>query len=323
MKLHDDKDSFVDILRLISHRTGIRADILEKDYYVTLLLKELANKQHDLPAFFKGGTALYKALGTIRRFSEDIDLTVRINDCSNTQAKRRLERASKEYVSLPRTGEKSLEHNRRGSISCAYDYAPIVDIAEDDPLQRFGHVRIEATSFTVSEPTTTAKIAPEIYLQANNKQKMALADIFDVNAFTIETICIERIFIDKIFAAEFYHERMSELPAAAFDVAKHLYDIAVLSELDTIKAILADNKALAKMIEYKRREESIRTGSDLNEKSFSDFSIVRDMAINEKLSSAFALMQDIYVFNDSYKISYKKASKAYVELFPSLIRSNR
>jgi predicted nucleotidyltransferase component of viral defense system len=42
---------------------------VEKDYYVTLLLSELSTKQSCLPAYFKGGTALYKALGQMKRFS--------------------------------------------------------------------------------------------------------------------------------------------------------------------------------------------------------------------------------------------------------------
>ena len=40
MKLHKDKFSFLNIIGLIHGVTGIREDILEKDYYVTLLLKE-------------------------------------------------------------------------------------------------------------------------------------------------------------------------------------------------------------------------------------------------------------------------------------------
>lgn len=51
---------------------GVRLDILEKDYYVSLLLRELAEKQKELPAYFKGGTALYKAQKSIRRFSQDM-----------------------------------------------------------------------------------------------------------------------------------------------------------------------------------------------------------------------------------------------------------
>ena len=61
MKLHEDRYAFLTIINLIHEISGIRSDILEKDYYVLLLLQELAEKQFRLPAYFKGGTALYKA----------------------------------------------------------------------------------------------------------------------------------------------------------------------------------------------------------------------------------------------------------------------
>ena len=85
MNLHEDKLAFLNIINLVHEDSGIRSDILEKDYYVTLLLRELAGKQAELPAYFKGGTALYKAQKSIRRFSEDIDLTVCIDNCSKVQ----------------------------------------------------------------------------------------------------------------------------------------------------------------------------------------------------------------------------------------------
>ena len=124
MKLHEDKYSFLALLSAIYNETGIRQDILEKDYYVCLLLEELAEKQKTVPAYFKGGTALYKAQKSIRRFSEDIDLTVAVDGCTNSQAKKRLETVSKKYSSLPRTARKELEEDRKGSIISVYDYVP-------------------------------------------------------------------------------------------------------------------------------------------------------------------------------------------------------
>ena len=88
MMLHEDRYAFLAILNRVHDVSGVRPDILEKDYYVSMLLRELAEKQNELPAYFKGGTALYKAQKSIRRFSEDIDLTVNIENCSSTQAKR-------------------------------------------------------------------------------------------------------------------------------------------------------------------------------------------------------------------------------------------
>ena len=42
MKLHLDQTAFETLLLSESETSGIRADILEKDYYITLVLKELA-----------------------------------------------------------------------------------------------------------------------------------------------------------------------------------------------------------------------------------------------------------------------------------------
>lgn len=87
MRLHKDRDAFQALLTAISEKTGIREDIIEKDYYLTLILSELASLQTELPAYFKGDTALYKAIGSLKRFSEDIDLTVEVKDCSKSQGK--------------------------------------------------------------------------------------------------------------------------------------------------------------------------------------------------------------------------------------------
>ena len=45
MKLHLDKNAFGVLLEDIHNKTGYRTDVLEKDYYVVLILKELAELQ--------------------------------------------------------------------------------------------------------------------------------------------------------------------------------------------------------------------------------------------------------------------------------------
>ncbi len=41
MNLHLDKDAFRVLIESIHEQTGYRSDVLEKDYYVVLMLKEL------------------------------------------------------------------------------------------------------------------------------------------------------------------------------------------------------------------------------------------------------------------------------------------
>ena len=74
MYLHkDDKELLRDIIVTVSEWTVIEESIVEKDYYVTMILKELV--QRNTNVVFKGGTSLSKAYHVIDRFSEDIDIT--------------------------------------------------------------------------------------------------------------------------------------------------------------------------------------------------------------------------------------------------------
>ena len=294
MMLHEDKYAFLAILNQIHDLSGIRLDILEKDYYVTLLLKELAEKQKNLPAYFKGGTALYKALKSIRRFSEDIDLTVNVENCSNSQAKKRLEEATKKYCSLPRTTDKTMEEDHRGSITTVFDYEPVVPVDEVDPLQRFRHVKIEATSFTVSEPFSEMEVEPVLYTFASEKQRDILRNRYGLESFMLQTIKLERIFADKILAAEFYYDRKMY-----FDVAKHVYDVSIMMDLPEIQALMDNAPELLRMIGYKKLEETRRIGSDLDNRPFSEYKIFDGLKDNKALESDFQRMQNDYVFNST------------------------
>ena len=98
MRLHANGSAFWAILLRLSERSGIRQDVLEKDYYVMLMLEELAAKQESLPAYFKGGTALYKALGMMQRFSE-----MRYRSCCRRRSRSRRSPGSKG----PRSGSES------------------------------------------------------------------------------------------------------------------------------------------------------------------------------------------------------------------------
>ncbi len=185
MNLHQDKDAFEALLSDVSRRTGIRSDIIEKDYYLTLLLWELSVKQESLPAYFKGGTALYKSIGRMKRFSEDIDLTVAVHDCSKSQGKKRLETSANGYHTLSRTTDKARESNQKGSITSVYEYVPVTAVDSADALQRFGYVKVEATSFTISEPVEILEISPLLYSEATGEQRQILESNYGVKLFPV------------------------------------------------------------------------------------------------------------------------------------------
>lgn len=70
MNLHDDREAFEELIIGAANELAIPANIIEKDYYVTVVLKALSEKLDDM--VFKGGTSLTKCYQLLDRFSEDI-----------------------------------------------------------------------------------------------------------------------------------------------------------------------------------------------------------------------------------------------------------
>lgn len=304
MKLHEDINAFRVLISDINDRTGYRPDVLEKDYYVVLMLEELAKMQEEgLPAYFKGGTALYKALHTTNRFSEDIDLSVDTRNCSRTQSDKRLEKAAKRYTSLVRDASQGVTN--RSEVISVYLYKPITDYDKDDALQRFGKLKIEATSFTISEPVTSLVVAPMVYELATTEQKHILEDMYDVKPFAVQTITLERIFIDKLFATEAY-VRKAEIKGRAFEAAKHIYDLAVMSKLSEISDLMCSEGQMKHLLNIRMTEELGRLDGIPGVVPL-EFTFFDDIKDNKLIISAYETMQRQYVLRECDRIPYEDA----------------
>ena len=306
MKLHEDKGVFRQTITTIADRTGYRRDVLEKDYYVVLMLKELSDKQREgLPAYFKGGTALYKKLKNGKRFSEDIDLSVDTRGCSGSQNKKRLNLATKGYDSLERKENAGV--TSKSEVITYYKYDPLVDYDNNDSLNRFGVLMIEATSFTISEPVSEMEVTPLIYDLATEKEREGLRDQFGVEPFSVKTISIERIFIDKLFAAEAY-VRKSDDSHRAFDAGKHIYDLSVMMEMLEIQAFMADEKHMKRLLDIRMEEELGRMDGVPGLKP-SEFIFFEKADGNKMVEHEYGNMLAVYVFRTEDRIPYVDAVK--------------
>lgn len=65
-----------EILQTVAPAIGLSPLVLEKDIWVCWALRAVFNMPKRLPIAFKGGTSLSKVFGAIKRFSEDVDLTI-------------------------------------------------------------------------------------------------------------------------------------------------------------------------------------------------------------------------------------------------------
>jgi predicted nucleotidyltransferase component of viral defense system len=89
MLLHKDKAIFQEFITATANDLGLQNFQVEKDYYVSLFLKELAKINTNVKIVFKGGTSLSKCYSVIDRFSEDIDLAVLFKGSKVTQGERK------------------------------------------------------------------------------------------------------------------------------------------------------------------------------------------------------------------------------------------
>ena len=308
MKLHLNKELFTEMIDTLNVRTGIAVDIIEKDYYVCLILNEIAKNQNETKAYFKGGTAIYKILDEMNRFSEDIDLTVKVlKEESNTKNRKRLKQSAIGYKLEGLELIKDDTIDNKGSVTGFYKYRSVFSM-DQMPIHRAGKIQVESTSFTVSEPIEKYVIAPLIYQLATSREKDVLKEKFGVNEFEIEIIKLERMFIDKLFAAEFYYIRRMYT-----DTVKHFYDITNLYKNEKIKEFLKNAGEVKKLVEYKRQEELVRKGGIDSRTKIVDFSYFKQ-EFNDELLKEFDNMQNKYVLNIKYKVDIVEVKNTLNEI---------
>jgi len=74
--LHDNKENFLKVIEATSAQTGFPLLLLEKDYYLTMVLSGMDRLSENL--IFKGGTCLNKIYYSYYRLSEDLDFIMRL-----------------------------------------------------------------------------------------------------------------------------------------------------------------------------------------------------------------------------------------------------
>ncbi len=317
MQFHLKEQDFKKFINDMSKNINIDADIIEKDYYVCSVLKELAEKQDYLKAYFKGGTAVYKILDTMNRFSEDIDLTVEvIKEASNNSNKTRLKKSALGYKIPGLELDKDKTKDVKQSVTAYYKYKSFFENVKNQ-LHKAGEIQVEATSFTISEPTELYVIEPILYKYANEREREILAKEFDIKPFEIKVQKLERIFIDKLFAAELYFEKQMYI-----DLSKHLYDLTILFKTKRIQDFLHNKKEYLKIVNYKREEEIYRKGGVDRKNKIKDFGYF-DMEYNDDFLKAFKLMQDKYIFKDEYRITIEDVKEVLNEVREWIIKLER
>jgi predicted nucleotidyltransferase component of viral defense system len=94
---HHDKDTFVVAVRTTANQEGFGENLVEKDYYCSLILKEIYSKD-DHGLIFKGGTLLNKVHAGFYRLSEDLDFSIDADPKLKREARRKMAELAKASI---------------------------------------------------------------------------------------------------------------------------------------------------------------------------------------------------------------------------------
>ena len=85
--IHENKEEFIKALERASRKKRFLLPLIEKDYYLTLVLSRAQELSEDL--IFKGGTCLNKVYYVYYRLSEDLDFSMELPQYEATRGHRR------------------------------------------------------------------------------------------------------------------------------------------------------------------------------------------------------------------------------------------
>lgn len=241
MFLHDNKELFVEVIFNTADFYKVPIAIIEKDYYVTLILKEIAKRNPDI--VFKGGTSLSKCYKIIDRFSEDIDLNI-MSDTKPGESKRKKLKAhivdAVDYCNLTLTNPESIR-SRRDFNKYIIDYPTQFDTSF---LKQ--HLIIETAIFFRAYPTEKKEADSLVYNYLLNNKNNDIIELYDLSPFVLNVQTTDRTFVDKLFALGDYY-----LADTIQGHSRHIYDLYKL--LPTIE--LDDElKELIKTVRAERKE---------------------------------------------------------------------
>ena len=254
------------VLNQVNVKNGQDLQTIEKDWWVTQVLRVLFSQPYAEHLSFKGGTSLSKAWNIIERFSEDIDIAISreflgfAGELNRTQVSDKLRRAACSFVR-----EKMQNDVREGLI--AMGIAP----------ENFS-VHVNITSVSTTDPEViyvdyqsalpnSEYIAHTVKVEVGGRsmfeplQSVMLSSIIDETfpnaafvepSFAVSVVRPERTFLEKVMLL---HEEFAKPIAEVRTerMSRHLYDLERMLHTDIAERALNDEKLYRAVVEHRRK----------------------------------------------------------------------
>ena len=298
-----------DLFLAAANRLGTPLGNVEKDFWVCWTLDQLYHERGaDQPRLlFKGGTSLSKAHGLIKRFSEDIDVTIYRDDLGEAASVEELEALSgkkrqarldtiRDACSAYITGPLQADLSER--LAEATDGAGRIEIDKSDrdaqtllvwyPSLEHDEasyikpaVRIESGAKSALDPNSAAVVTPYVAEE--------LPDL-DLAVTDVTTIDAERTFWDKIVIAHGlrnWFDRRGVLKNEGQRISRHYYDLHCLADTTLGREAVTKDELGADCVRHARMFFN-RPDFDLASAATGSFKLVPAEEMREALRRDYA-----------------------------------
>lgn len=303
---------------------GLKAALIEKDWWVTAVLRALFELPYSQHISFKGGTGLSKCWELIERMSEDIDIGITREflgfegKLSKTQVSDKLRRAACSFVrdrlqfdlkeQMLGDGIDKTQFNIRVEITPVtttdpeviwVEYKPVADVITYIPPV----VKIEVSGRSMAEPT--AEVAIESLLD-----KAIPSAEFHEPKFKVRAVLAKRTFLEKLFLL---HEEFSkEEGLIRVDrMSRHLYDVHRIMQTPIVDDALSDNDLYNTVIEHRKTFIGLK-GFDYCTLRKQSLSILPPASVYEAWRKDYETMQEEMIYGET--VSFEKIISDLKEL---------
>ncbi len=236
MRLFEHED-FANSVTAAAAAAALEESFVEKDYYITEVLRIVAERYRPGQVIFKGGTSLSKAWGLIQRLSEDVDLLFVREQFEPALGRNRVDTelaaltdAIGAHPGLTRDdGRGDRISGRARSDWFAFDQRfPRVGIAPSimsEPGVRGG-----------SYPTVQCQIDSVVARHLRSAGQESIAQ--DLQPFPMTVLHFRRTFVEKLFIVHGLAERLKAEGNGLGRDARHYIDLHALAGEAEVEAML-------------------------------------------------------------------------------------
>lgn len=255
-----------DIIDYVSDRTGFLGNVVEKDWWVTSVLRAIFSLPYADHISFKGGTNLSKCWGLIQRMSEDVDIGISREylgfggELSKNRISDKLRRASCSFV---RNVMRQDVENALVAQGISPEAIAVTDketkVSTVDPetiyvayKSLYGsngyispQVKIEVSGRSMTEPVD------KVYIRSYISQSLPKLTFRD-DAVEVNAVTPQRTFLEKLFLL---HEEFSK-PSSEIRIermSRHLYDVYRIMQTKIAEEALVDDGLYDSVIEHRRK----------------------------------------------------------------------